>query len=936
MARVGIVEPTAAGAPLLEREQELAAVASAVDAAAAGHGGLVWVEGPAGIGKTSLLRAAAEHARARGMRVLSTRPGPLENELAFGAVRGLFEAAVTARPDLLAAGPARLAAPVVTLTGADQGPGLSAERLHGLYWLTVALSDETPLALLVDDVQWADEPSLRALTYLARRIEELPVVIVAASRSDVAAELSATLREDPATVVLTPAPLSRDACEQLVRAELGDATPAFLDACHDAAAGIPLLAKSLGAALRDDGVAPDESGLADVRRHAQAIVATSVLIRLRHLPPSAGALARAVAVLGGDAALRHAARLAGLEPDAALDAADTLVGAQLLAPGRPLAFTHPLVAEAVVAHMSVAERHRGHLQAARCLTAVGADPERVAAHLLALERLGDPWVATRLRTAAAAALAKGAPDTAVAYLQRAVAEPAAPADMAGTLVELGTAQLGANRPEGFATLRRVATETTDPVLAARAALAASHAARNGDSYGAVEDIVVAAATGLAGSAPELLAALHSELALAGRIGRGPAYPTMERVCDLAERATAAGDEARGLVLRLAALGVGRDPAVHPDAGPLAVRAAAKVAGRPPPDVKTLVAICMTLIPTERLQTALGLVDTVLDAARREGRMQTFGAAASMGSVIGYRLGRLREAEEDARLAARLVVTPMQRRHPLAWLLHCLVEGGRLDDAETEIAFGETAVTSAQLLMARGRLRLAQDRPAEALDDLTRCGGRLAAGNWTHPNHLPWRAWSAVALLRMAREDEARAAAAGALAEARALPADRARECARPEGVALWASGLVGRSAELLAEAVTVLAGVPAPVERARALVDLGATLRRANRRTDARAALEEALQLAHGCGAGGLVAEATAELAAAGVRPRRPAVTGPDALTPTERRIVERAAAGASNRDIAQALFVTPKTVENHLGNAYRKLGVSGRGELAGVLGVAR
>ncbi|MGH3925422.1 MAG: helix-turn-helix transcriptional regulator, partial [Pseudonocardiaceae bacterium] len=130
--------------------------------------------------------------------------------------------------------------------------------------------------------------------------------------------------------------------------------------------------------------------------------------------------------------------------------------------------------------------------------------------------------------------------------------------------------------------------------------------------------------------------------------------------------------------------------------------------------------------------------------------------------------------------------------------------------------------------------------------------------------------------------------------------------------------------------------VPAPLERARALIDLGAALRRSNRRADARAPLEEGLQLAHDRGADALVETATVELAATGVYLRRPAVTGPDALTPTERRIAERASGGASNRDIAQALFVTPKTVENHLGNAYRKLGVNGRGELAHALAATR
>ena len=183
-AMVGAVRGHASDPPpLLERERELAAVAAAVDAAAAGHGSVLWIEGPAGIGKTRLLRAARAHAERSGVRVLRARASELEREFAFGVVRGLFEPAVAAEPGVLASGPARLAAPVVTLTEDTSGQAVvTAERLHGLYWLTVALADGGPLLLLVDDAHWADEPSLRALAYLARRVEELPVAIMIAIR----------------------------------------------------------------------------------------------------------------------------------------------------------------------------------------------------------------------------------------------------------------------------------------------------------------------------------------------------------------------------------------------------------------------------------------------------------------------------------------------------------------------------------------------------------------------------------------------------------------------------------------------------------------------------------------------------------------------------------------------------------------------------------
>jgi DNA-binding NarL/FixJ family response regulator len=139
-------------------------------------------------------------------------------------------------------------------------------------------------------------------------------------------------------------------------------------------------------------------------------------------------------------------------------------------------------------------------------------------------------------------------------------------------------------------------------------------------------------------------------------------------------------------------------------------------------------------------------------------------------------------------------------------------------------------------------------------------------------------------------------------------------------------------ADLLNEAAAVLESSPARVEHARALTDLGAALRRANRRVDARDTLRAALDAADACGATPLAERARHELRAAGARPRRPRATGVQALTASERRIAEMAAEGLSNPEIAQALFVTKKTVEAHLGSVYRKLDIRSRGQLGGAL----
>jgi DNA-binding CsgD family transcriptional regulator len=167
--------------------------------------------------------------------------------------------------------------------------------------------------------------------------------------------------------------------------------------------------------------------------------------------------------------------------------------------------------------------------------------------------------------------------------------------------------------------------------------------------------------------------------------------------------------------------------------------------------------------------------------------------------------------------------------------------------------------------------------------------------------------------------------------------DEARKFGAPRaiGIAMTVAGILERASRgrvLLERAVDVLRGAGAPLEHARAEVELGSVLRRAGRRTAARDALRRGLDTAHRCGSIALVNRAREELVALGFRPRRPAFTGPDALTPAERRVAMRAAAGRTNREIAQDLFVTRRTVETHLKRAYEKLGVTTRGELAEAL----
>jgi DNA-binding CsgD family transcriptional regulator len=264
----------------------------------------------------------------------------------------------------------------------------------------------------------------------------------------------------------------------------------------------------------------------------------------------------------------------------------------------------------------------------------------------------------------------------------------------------------------------------------------------------------------------------------------------------------------------------------------------------------------------------------------------------------------------------------------------LVERGELDQAEhalepVAVDLQSTSQSAAVLRHARGRLRLAQRRLGEALNDFRAAGEVATRALAISPCYLPWRSDAALVELALGNADAARRLSEEELELARTFGAPRAL------GVALRAAGLVAgdrRGEDLLREAVEVLGGPDTSLEQARALADLGALLRRSNRRIEARHMLRQAADVARRVGATPLAGRAETELRATGARPRRVMLTGLEALTASERRIAELAAEGLSNVQIAQTLFVTARTVEGHLTHVFQKLDVSARTELPAAL----
>ena len=417
-----------AATALYERSRELQALAAAIEGAPAGSGSLVIVEGAPGIGKTRLLSEAAAIAANRGLLVLAGSGSELERPNPYGVARQLLErpllTAASQRREFLLHGAARHAGQALGIgsaTGAD-----AFAVLHGLYWLVANMADDAPLLLAVDDLQWADPASVRFMSYLARRLAELRVALIVGVRPR---ELSSDegapeLLTQADAVVLRPAALSERATAALLTDRLSACPgPELTAACHHATGGNPFLLHELSVAMREQGVTGETAGVELLAELRPQPLVRSVGRRLASMPAAARMLAEAVAVMGRDATLRDAAAVAQIDEREAQTAMTALVRAELLAAELPLAFVHPLVRAAVYGDLEPVRRAALHTAAARRLTEAQAPPERIASHLLHVEPAGGPQVAGTLWRAATAALARGAPEAAVALLARALSEP---------------------------------------------------------------------------------------------------------------------------------------------------------------------------------------------------------------------------------------------------------------------------------------------------------------------------------------------------------------------------------------------------------------------------------------------------------------------------------------------------------------------------------
>ncbi|WP_261570972.1 ATP-binding protein [Frankia gtarii] len=935
---------------LIERDGELKRVEEVLASAVAGRGAALLVEGAAGIGKTVLLAAARDLAASRGVRVLSATGAELEREHAFGIVRQLLEP-VLRRADRqqraeLFEGTAALAEPVL-MERTDRTGGTLGGILYGLYWTCANLADRAPLLLAVDDVHWADDASLRFISYLARRMVDLPVLLLLAARpiSNVGSDLVDSTLAGLRLETLRLDALSTDAVGELVREQLSaDADDEFCRACAHASGGNPFLLTEALNALRADGVHPvaAETGRLDTLRADN--VSRALLVRLARLGPDAARMARAVTVLGPDAMLWHAASLADLEETRAASAIDALIYEGILVSGQPLTIAHPLIRTAIYSDTDSSRRALAHKWAARLLQAGNAPAERLGMHLLNCEPTNDQWVVAGLRAAAAEALARGAPEPATVLLERALAEPPAVEALSGLLLEAGLALGMANRPDRAATVMREALDlATDPSAQAEIALslgALMTMLGRGDEAVAILERV--RSSGFRDE-PDLSRRLLAGIALADLLAGQPVESWLDRLDRLTSRGTAGETEervAQATVAFAAAAVADRSAA---DVAQLAEDAAAGPlpAGRQHARNRFIIVSLAgpALAIADHLDPALALFAAGIEAAQRDGDAAEFAYLSILRSHTALYAGRLLDAEADARIALD-IHTDHNGQTPLAVavLIDALVDKGATEDAQALLTSRQldgpvplNMLAAHFFHVARGRLRLRQHRPQDALTDLRLCGDSLTTSGYTNPGFAHWRAEAALAHHALGEHDDARRLADEELARSRQFGAARAL------GIALRVAGLVTDDHHLrlerLRESVAVLETSQARLERARSQIEYGAALRRAHARSEAEEQLRLGLDLATRCSAQPLAAQARQELRALGVRTRRAAVNGPASLTGSERRVALLAIEGLTNREIAQALFVSKRAVEQHLTNTYRKLRIDSRHALAEALG---
>ncbi|MEU6818541.1 AAA family ATPase [Streptomyces sp. NPDC046860] len=874
---------------LWERDAEIATVTEAIELLCADRtsaGSLLLFRGEAGLGKTALLAEIRRIAERRGCVVWSARAGETLRSVPFHVLRQLLQPALAAlTPD-----EAReylgawydISGPALGIVEPGEGSPDPSYVCDGLVSVVSRLvSRDWPLVLLVDDAHWADLETLRWLAALARRLADLPVLVVVARRPGEADGDSVRLLDEIAAAgrpVSNLSALTPQATAGLTRATVGpQADDPFCREVWAVTGGNAYDTVELLAKVRDRELQPVEDRAAELRDLNRSARGGGLVDRLRELGIEPTQFAWAAAILGTGSPVGLVARLANMDADSAARCAELLCGARILAevapdPAAPqpqdiaVEFVHPLIASAVYDSITDAMRTAMHGIAANIVTETGRSAAEAARHLLKVHPEGDAGLVEQLREAAREHLAVGAPDAACGCLERALEEPPLPHVRAQVLYELGRARLLSAPALTIEHLRdALAAPGLDSAQRVDASIRLSQALLHNDQLEEAVRTVEAEADRHA-PGPVRMRLQAVQFTWEAVHGETVSPERSRRLAELAATCTGRDNSERALLILR-----GFDAMTHGENAEQVVELCdrALVNGRLAPGlgwtddewgVELLMMLGSAYAHTDRLDRAESLFSEALRAYTRAGWHGGHLSLAHAYLGLAYRRqGKLQDAETALREALRLAER-VGRGLPLYWSATCglvdtLLARGHFAQAWTvaeQYGFAPpypSTIVLPDIRSVRGRLLLAVGRTEEGINELEAAEKAAASRGGHNPVLAPW----AVDLARaLAPQDPERARTL--LTDARRQAERFGTDTAIGEALRCAAALESGTGAErLAAKAVAYLEASPCQYEHAAARVEHGILAR-------SRAELTRGRDLAQACGADGLVARASGAL----------------------------------------------------------------------------
>ncbi|MDX6358517.1 MAG: hypothetical protein QOH37_1571 [Nocardioidaceae bacterium] len=917
---------------LHERAAEIAAIDAAVARLQDGRGTSLLLEGRAGRGKSTLVEYAVQRGRERGARTWVVRARHLASAAPFEVLRRLLGPAVEDAGGVDALeGAARFAIPLFT-PGADLAHGVD----YGCQWLVAWLAERSPVVLAIDDAHWADGASLRVLLDVQADISVQPVAMLVASRPVENPEVQrvlAAMAAQPGCEVLSPGTLSREAVAEVVTEKLGESpSPAFVDECLKVSRGNAFYLHELLRPYETDSVPNRQTfvskGTLSLRR--------TVAWRLGELGPEAMLLAQAAAVLGDGCSLHLAAELARQDDETAVHHASRLEVASILQHGDPVEFLHPLLRAAVEAELPDVVKGELHARAARLLLLSGEPPESVGLHLVNSPGSGDAEVAAFLLEEGEAALEAGSIALATQLLLRALEEPAPAEQQPRILVALGRAEHALGRLAAARAHLQAAMDSEDRPVVLTAAAELFDVLIDAGLYvelGRLHHAVLALQP-FADSEAEvrLRAQLLVNVFMAVEPGLG--LPVDLQVID-ANDLPVERDIDRYLLVIAAIYERTMQHGTTERLVGILRRAVAALDGVPEGSLSLWDARAAIEAATFLADDEIAEADAILErVAPSVSRLR--GSAPVLQSELEHRriMSALAKGDFDDVLSAIALVEQRTAQHEMSRF----TAGHRFIRGTVAHERGDYA-TAAELLADR----TGEDTVYPALGALVagepgRALEMLAVQGFSDDVHGPVTAIEVELAPHLVASH-----AYGQLGDRENALREADREVAirREYGpnfrlaLALRRSASLEssrRAVDLLSEALELAESTPRRPVIVRVLASYGAALRRVDRVSEARDVLYRAVDLAEEMGMERLRERSRQELVLAGGRPRRARTSGPRSLTAAQQQVARLAAGGRSNRQIAEDLFVTIKTVETHLGAVYRKLVITSRDELAQAL----